>query len=840
MMCCMSIHSMGQQHSVHSQLAAFVENINTFNHLYPQEKVYLHFDNTGYFLGETIWFKAYVVVAENHLPTVLSRVLYVELLSPEGSMVAQKKLKVEDGQCHGDFFLKPEQYAGFYEIRAYTRVMLNFGEETIFSRVFPVFDVPKKEGQYDQLKMSLRPNSQKLPETRAKDEKRNNVNIHFFPEGGELVNGLVSNVAFKATDKQGKSISLSGTVYNAQKETIASFASAHNGMGSFAISPEEGKNTVEVEYEGKKYNFNLPASRPNGYVMKVNNMRNDFVFIEIQKSQGQTVEPLGISISCRGKINTFETVTTDEENSCTIKIPKSNLPSGVNQITLFNAKGEIFAERLFFINHQEQITLTAKQSNSVYSPFAKIRLEFQSNPPVEASFSLAVTDASASPLITTGSILTNLLLSSDLKGYIEDIDYYFESNDNQHKMALDLLMMTQGWRRYVWKQMAGVEPFELKHHIEKGIVIDGQVLSLFRKKKKENIEVTMWMYSEDGFSQQGKCMTDDEGRFNFLPDDFEGVWKLTLQTKEKGERKEQQILLDRHFSPQTRPYSYSETIMKKQSEYLDTDRVTENLIQENESDSLDSYKNLHGRLLPNVTVKGKKPFKKQDEGLAVANIVYDVASEIDQLKDKGEGYAENIPVFLLNTNRYFSERINNKTELKELWYKNKPVLYIVNNVEICRSVWRNEYNDKYTWGDISNILLSDVEKIIISEELSRYCVYTSSGNISCPSCENLDPRTLLIFIYTKDGNQVSEPLGIRRTRLQGYSQVKEFYSPDYSKGVLPNETDYRRTLYWNPNVKTDEQGKAQVTFYNNGSCRKINICAEGLTIDGKTVATAKE
>ena len=287
--CCISIHSIAQQHVAHSQLASFVENINTFNHLYPQEKVYLHFDNTGYFSGETIWFKAYVVVAENHLPTVLSRVLYVELLSPEGSIVEQKKLKIENGQCHGDFFLKPEQYAGFYDIRAYTKVMLNYGEETIFSRVFPVFDIPKKEGQYDQLKMSLRPNSKKLPEERKKEEKRNDVNIRFYPEGGELVNGLLSNVTFKATDKQGQNISLSGIVYNAQKEKVVSFATVHNGMGSFAISPEEGKQTVEVEYEGKKYNFNLPVSRSNGYVMKVNNMRNDFVFIEIQKSQGQAV-----------------------------------------------------------------------------------------------------------------------------------------------------------------------------------------------------------------------------------------------------------------------------------------------------------------------------------------------------------------------------------------------------------------------------------------------------------------------------------------------------------------------------------------------------------------------
>jgi len=136
------------------KLLSFVKNINTFNRQFPQEKTYLHFDNTGYFVGEFIWFKAYVVRADNHHLTELSKILYVELVSPEGFVVESRKLKIENGQCHGEFLLKDSLFAGFYEIRAYTANMLNFGNDGIFSRVFPVYDKPLQAGNFNNARTS--------------------------------------------------------------------------------------------------------------------------------------------------------------------------------------------------------------------------------------------------------------------------------------------------------------------------------------------------------------------------------------------------------------------------------------------------------------------------------------------------------------------------------------------------------------------------------------------------------------------------------------------------------------------------------------------------------------
>ena len=119
-----------------------------FNKLYPQEKVYLHFDNTGYFKGERIYFKAYSIRTDTGAPSDISRVLYVELLNPSGDVVQTNKVKMEKGVGYGDLPLDSMFGTGFYEVRAYTRYMRNWGNDVVFSRAFPVYRNPKVESDY--------------------------------------------------------------------------------------------------------------------------------------------------------------------------------------------------------------------------------------------------------------------------------------------------------------------------------------------------------------------------------------------------------------------------------------------------------------------------------------------------------------------------------------------------------------------------------------------------------------------------------------------------------------------------------------------------------------------
>ena len=178
-----------------------VGNIGVFNRLFPQEKAYLHFDNTGYFRGETMWFSAYVVRTDRVLLSDMSRVLYVELLDPTGEVIETRKVRLDGGRGSGSIKLDRLLTSGFYEVRAYTRYMLNWDSGWAFSRVLPVFDAPKEPGDYGHPSIAVPDHRKRLPSVRQEDSVgRSALNVDFYPEGGRLVAGLGSRVAFAVTD----------------------------------------------------------------------------------------------------------------------------------------------------------------------------------------------------------------------------------------------------------------------------------------------------------------------------------------------------------------------------------------------------------------------------------------------------------------------------------------------------------------------------------------------------------------------------------------------------------------------------------------------------------------
>lgn len=840
-----TFHISAQQDSATQKMLAFIKNIKNYNILYPQEKVYLHFDNTGYYLGETIWFKAYTVTSKLIEPTIYSKVLYVELITPEGDIIETKKLEIEEGRCHGEFQLRDSMYAGFYEVRAYTRSMLNFGNDCIFSRVFPIYDKPKKPGQYSPKKMQERPGSQMVILKREKAPNLDRINLSFYPESGKLVKGILSKVAFKATDKNGKNIDLTGKVVDEQGEEVATFSTSHMGMGHFYLLPIEGKYTAKIESQGKEESFKLPVVYPTGYIMNINNFRPDLLQIKIQKSPDLPIDTIGLSVTCRGSIYCFESISTENPDGILIDIPKDYLPSGVIQITLFNTKGEILAERLSFVNHHNELSIKTTLNKERYLPYDSINLSIEvkdkSDNPIETSVSLSVYDRESVTCINnTGNILTNMLLSSDLKGHIENPSYYFASDDKKHQEDLDLLMLTQGWSKYSWKRMTGIDSMIIKHPEEPGLVLDGKVLSIFRKLPKEDILVTMWMTTSDSLSQRGSYKTGKDGKFVFLLNDFQGTADLSIQTNEKGKRKENRIIIDRAFSPTPEPFSYTDTeiieqeIPEQEKAIIQTGKKSE--ITFPSKDASEKEKGLMSRLLPEVIINDKKKFNREYEGLQFANIVYDVAKEVDMRIDKGEESYSSILEFLEITNPYFSYpaggflkrdgfismflNLGKKSYISpdsSYTYKGGKVIFVINNTLIV---------DDYTNQELPfNLFLYQIKTITISENPTLWNRY-------CPNLVS-DIKHTVIFIYTyEDSYTKEEPYGIRKTKLQGYSYVKEFFSPVYRGITLPDEVDVRRTLYWNPDVKTDCTGKASVIFYNNRSCKSMNISAETITKNG--------
>ena len=801
-------------------MAEWVKAYNRFGKYNPQEKVYLHFDNTGYYLGETMWFAAYVVTAPQLRPTEMSKVLYVELLTPEGRIVETKKLKIEEGRCHNGFELSPAQLSpGFYEVRAYTRVMLNW-EETYFSRVFPIFNKPENEGDY-QMRMIRIPKSRRYPEYRKTSEKRNDVNLSFYPEGGEMVEGLPGQVAFKAVDDEGRSVAVSGTVYDSDERPVATLETRHQGMGSFTLTPGDKPCRAEISYNGKTYRYTLPEAKAAGYTLGVDNSSGDSLHIKIRRSRDIGGGWVGLTVSCRGIAHAFEVADLCGREEAELHLSKADFPAGVQQITLFTPEGEVLGERLAY--HQrddQQLHITVDGQKSSYRPYEKITLPLHvtdgEGAPVATTLSVSVRDAGTGiPTHYAGTLSANLLLESDVKGYIEDIGYYFESDDAEHRAALDLLLLVQGWRRYEWRQQAGVEPFEPVHRVEEGIMVQGQVYDyrLRGARAKAGVELSVWAYSELTNSR-GHCFTDSLGRFTFLSDsDIWGKNDLVIQTQitnKRGKKKNAPYLveLDRYFSPTARSLNVEETELAEKSlsaiTYTDeTYDLPDTLV----SELPDSIK-VHN--LGEVEVKARKLMASQRPA-----IEYVVAEEVDKMIDtQVRDYADNIVDFLRRTNPYFLDRymyvmdpITLRLKLiRDCFYRGRRVHFLLRDevYKFCGDNW-NSLNC------VETIPLRSIERIQITE--------------------NMDSVVIRLIPYPDDKYKYEKP-GYRLTRLQGYSIPAEFYHADYSHGVLPDEADYRRTLYWNPALVTDSLGRAYIDFYNHSRPACLDISAETLTPDG--------
>ena len=489
-----------------------------------QEKVYLHLDNNCYYRGEEIWYKAYVVRADNNQYTDLSRLLYVELVSPDGLLVERQTISIsEDGDGEGSFYLTDSLYSGFYELRAYTRWMMNFDVTehpsnyhsrrlfynkqmandffrqygTVYSRVVPVYETPEKLGDYSTKYIVER------PKTRLDKELKANLRVNFYPEGGHLIAGTKATIAFEAVNELGEQIDISGNVGNRTIRT------EHGGRGAFTIDiPEDGRLKAHFTYSGKEYDINLPKTEKSGCALRVNTGESTVKAELTLRGVPTDVDYAAIVLS-RGRLQVFERFKPDRNGNAVISIDPERLPSGVSDLIIADNDGHPMADRLFFVNHHDcddgQITMTTKKTD--YSPYEAIDLELQV-PEGTEQVSVSIRDSGTDDeTFDTGNIMTELLLSSELKGYIPHPDYYFETDDPQHRRHLDLLMMVQGWRRYNYEEL--INGKLLRYAPEQGLSVEGNVFETIPA-DWEIEEVKYWKQGVFGYSETKALHADPE------------------------------------------------------------------------------------------------------------------------------------------------------------------------------------------------------------------------------------------------------------------------------------------------------------------------------------------
>lgn len=805
----------------------YMNQAQTFADNYPREKAYLHFDNTSYYVGDTIWFKAYVTLAEKQVFSSISRPLYVELVDQAGHVTDKQIIKLSQGEGSGQFVLPQSMLSGYYEVRAYTRWMLAFSDPQYFSRTLPIYQLSHS----DQLERSistyeLSPSMEKRPE-----ETREKLSLRFFPEGGQLVEGVTSQVAFKAESKNEGNLQLSGTLYTKEGQEITSFETLHDGMGAFEYTPSALPAIAKVNFQGKKYEFTLPKALPNGYVLKVDNNAGA-ISVTVSCNAATPQDTLAIFISHQGRPHAYQLIHCQANEPQQFTVLSRKLPAGVLQISLLNRAGNTLCDRFVFASPRAPLQISPKGLKEIYAPYAPIRCELQLNnaigEPMPGKLSVSIRDAVRSDYMEyDNNIFTDLLLTSDLKGYIHQPGYYFTESSLRKQKELDILLMVHGWRKYDMTQQIGISPFTPLQLPESQLVLYGQVKSTILKNKLKDIALSV-MVKRDAEIITGQTVTDENGHFSIPLEDFEGSMEAVIQTRKVGKErnKDASILIDRHFSPATRAYGYREL-------HPEWGNIAHWQQEAEKFDSLymDSIRRVDGLyLLDEVEIKSKR--RRQSTNMATKineqsiDAYYDIRQAVDQLRDNGK-VVTTIPEVMekLNPLFYWDRSNDNCT------YRQKPICYIMDN-KILSST---EVNMMLTEIDgLASIIISKGTGGVDDEIIQN----TKMSNSNDVDVSELDKYSIFYLIPLPRHDVLNKhetaALGTRQTVMQGYTPALEYYSPAYiDKELYMDKADKRRTLYWNPTVQTDENGKAVIECYNNQYSTPLIIQAETMSNDGK-------
>jgi TonB-dependent Receptor Plug Domain len=791
-----------------------ISKLNQYMLKKPQEKVYLHFDKPYYMAGETIWFKGYLFDATLNNIDSISRILYVDLIDPsEGKIVMHSTLKCEKGMTNGSFLLPENLDEKLYTIRAYTNYMKNFSEDWFFEKSLKIWQGSIKERtEYEQL-------------TTVSD-------CSFFPEGGDMVANLECRVAFKAVNAIGKGIDIQGVLLENDVDTITYFKSFYNGMGYFSFTPKlNAKYTAIIKQRSLKQEeekifpkeanrYILPKVKEKGFKLFVDNLTNKNnirVFIHNSHPTAKDKSSELIVIAHQRGIPCFKFKGSDSNENIGMNIPRNIIPDdGIVQITLFDSKGKPHCERLIFVYSNKQINLKIKPDKSEYQTREKVTLQIEATDsvgkPIEGNFSLAATDGSQ--VLSNRfdeNLITYLLLSSDLnganatiKGNIEDPAYYLDKTNKAAIRDLDVLMMTQGWRRFTWDDVLSDSAFTPKFSIEQGLSITGKAIRPNGKISTQPISVTLFL-KEDGKSNFSVLTTDSLGQFGLYMLDFKDSTTVFIKAvKDKG-LGGLKLLLDKNETPQVKIQKISPNALVYNAESFANFLKT---TQETVEFEL-SLRRSQEKLLKTVEVTAKKKEKIDDRRIYNKPI-----NSIDMTQENCASY-NNILDFL--NGRVAGIQVSQQG--------------FERSVRIRGSGNVNFRLDGMSIGAdfINSLSPCDVETIDILKG-AEAAIFGSQGGAGVISI--LTKRGNPNYDYSKDKSE--NPANVIVQKITGYTPTREFYAPKYDIAKPEHEfKDFRATLHWQPNITTDKQGKATVTFWNSDAKTKVNVIIEGVSKKGQ-------
>lgn len=432
------------------RITKIINQLNTFSGRSKLQKVYLKTDKDKYITGETIWMNAFILDAATLKSSSSSNEVFIDLVDRENKVRESVIIQNNDGNSNGYILLNDSLPDGNYQLVAYTNWMKNFDENYFFSKTVEIVN-PDYKNFINSTSLNEIKKHNKDIQTSEKEKI-----VQFFPEGGNMVNGLESRIAFKATNKNGYGMDVNGGIYDETGTKILNFASKHLGMGAFSFIPDsKHKYYAKVLFaDGETHKFELPSVLAKGYVIMANAIVGNQVRLNIQTNVDTDTELIIVGQS-RNEIR-YMSKAQYKGTPITLNIPKKTFPSGIAQITLFNDNGEPVCERLVFIQPKDNESKTnlevEKQMEGDYLIYS-LKLKQTNGATGGGKLSLSISENRKTDKRWSQNILSNLLLTSDLKGRVENAADYFDASNPETAMNLDYVMMVNGWRRFVWKEI---------------------------------------------------------------------------------------------------------------------------------------------------------------------------------------------------------------------------------------------------------------------------------------------------------------------------------------------------------------------------------------------------
>lgn len=476
------------------KLVRMVKTINRQEQINPIEKIYVQTDRSAYQRGDTLWYKVYLTTGAEHRPSTLSKVLYFELTGSGDEAEERAILPVQDGITCGQLVLPKHLKEGVYHLRAYTNWMRNAGPAYFFNAQITI-GVEKNK--------SFKKTGYQEPD------------VQFFPEGGSLIAGIRTKMAFKAIGTDGYGTEIKGIIADNDGHAVASFKTEHLGMGVFAFVPQLGKTYVArvITADGHSFDTGLPKVAQTGFNLAINHTSADSLTVQINASAAsfKTMQHASFYLVAQAAGHVYYASAFNLENANNLtRVSTKKFPTGIIQFTLFSSQYEPLNERLVFVQHKDLLNIVLSNVKSAYSPREKVSVQMKLTDDTTAngSFSVSVTaDGLAGD--QQDNILTDLLLKSDLKGFIEQPGYYF-SDQPDAPAGLDLLMLTQGYRKVEWKQVfAMTRPaagFTVEHSLSVYGILKDAESNLINNGKVELRSSTTGLVN---------TTTDKDGNFKF-------------------------------------------------------------------------------------------------------------------------------------------------------------------------------------------------------------------------------------------------------------------------------------------------------------------------------------